>query len=369
VTSDASPSLPEAAILPPGSVIGIVGGGQLGRMLALAAANLGLKTHIFTPEHDAPALQVSDAATLGDYEDSAKLAAFADKVDIVTYEFENIPADSVTLLANAKPVAPPPAALAVSQDRLDEKRFLDGLGCAVAPFHPIDSLADLRAASAHQGGHGVLKTRRFGYDGKGQWRIAPETELEAIFDALSGRPAILEGLIAFEREVSVIVARAANGTQAIYEPIENSHENHILRHSAIPANLTQDHAAQAADMAAKIVDALDYVGVLAIEFFVTQNGMMVNEIAPRVHNSGHLTADACFCGQFEQHIRAIAGWPLGNPSAHSHAVMTNLLGDEVADWADLARQGNAKLHLYGKQDAKPGRKMGHVTRLTAKNPA
>ena len=282
MTSDASPSSDKAVILPPGSVIGIVGGGQLGRMLALAAANLGLKSHIFTPEHDAPALQVCDAQTIGDYEDREKLAAFADSVDIVTYEFENIPADSVTLLAGAKPVAPPPAALAVSQDRLDEKRFLDGLGCAVAPFHPIDNLADLRAASAHQNGHGVLKTRRFGYDGKGQWRVTPETELETIFAALAGRPAILEGLIAFEREVSVIIARAANGAQAIYEPIENSHENHILRHSTIPANLTQDHGAQAADMAAKIVDALDYVGVLAIEFFVTDSGMMVNEIAPRV---------------------------------------------------------------------------------------
>ena len=369
MTTDASPSPQNISALPPGSVIGIVGGGQLGRMLALAAANLGLKSHIFTPESDAPALQICDASTLSDYENGAALAAFAESVDVVTYEFENIPADSVALLAKARPVAPPPAALAVSQDRLDEKRFLDGLGCAVAPFHSVDNLADLQAAQAAKSGHGVLKTRRFGYDGKGQWRIRPDTDLETIINELDSRPAILEGVIDFEREVSVIVARAADGRQAIYEPIENAHENHILRESRIPADLTQADAAQAAEMAGKIVDALGYVGILAIEFFVTHDGIMVNEIAPRVHNSGHLTADACYCGQFEQHIRAIAGWPLGNPQAHSAAVMTNLLGDEIGEWAGLAREGNTKIHLYGKTEAKPGRKMGHITRLTAKNTA
>jgi 5-(carboxyamino)imidazole ribonucleotide synthase len=351
----------------PGQTIGIIGGGQLGRMLALSAAQLGLKCHIFCPEDNAPASQVSDQTTLAAYDDLTALAQFASQVDVVTYEFENIPADSVAVLEANKPVYPSAQALAVSQDRLDEKTFIAGLGLSVAPFYDITSLDSLRQALDKTGGHGILKTRRLGYDGKGQWRVTPESDLKAIVQQLDGQPAILEALIDFEREVSVVVARDRSGNIASYAPIENVHENHILKHSTLPANLSPERSAQAAKLAESLIAALDYVGVLSIETFVTQAGLMVNEIAPRVHNSGHLTQDACACGQFEQHIRAISGWPLGSPDAHSDAVMTNLLGDDIHDWQKWAAQPNTSLHLYGKDKAKAGRKMGHVTQLKIKS--
>ena len=352
--------------LPPGSTIGIVGGGQLGRMLALAAAELGFQTHIFCPEANAPATQVATAYTQADYEDETALTRFGAAVDIVTYEFENIPLVTVNHIALQKPVFPSTKALQVAQDRLTEKSFMRDLGLGVAAFYDITDLPSLEAGLAATGGTGILKTRRFGYDGKGQWRLNADSDLVAIMAELGGRPAILEALVPFEREVSLLVARNPQGALATYDVIENVHRNHILHSSTIPANITAAQQHQAHDMAEKIAAALDYVGVLAIECFVTADGLLVNEIAPRVHNSGHLTQDACHCGQFEQHIRAIAAWPLGDGTAHSNAVMTNLLGDEVHGWQDWAAQPATYVHIYGKAEAKPGRKMAHVTQLTPK---
>ena len=352
--------------LPPGSTIGIIGGGQLGRMLALAAAELGFKTHILCPEADAPAAQVATMHTQADYEDEAALTQFAAAVDIVTYEFENIPVASVNHIAPQKPVFPSAKALEVAQDRFIEKGFMRDLGLGVADFHDITDLASLQAALAATGGTGILQTRRFGNDGQGQWRLSAESDLSAIITELEAQPAILEALVPFEREVSLLVARNPQGAMATYDVIENVHKNHILHTSTIPANITAAQRAQAHVMAEKIAAALDYVGVLAIECFVTTDGLLVNEIAPRVHNSGHLTQDACHCGQFEQHIRAIAGWPLGDTSAHAGAVMTNLLGDEVHGWESWAAQAATYVHIYGKGEAKPDRKMAHVTQLTPK---
>ena len=352
--------------LAPGSTIGIVGGGQLGRMLAMAAAELGFQTHIFCPETDAPAAQVATAHTQADYEDEAALTRFAAMVDIVTYEFENIPVATVKHIAPQKPVFPSAKALGVAQDRLTEKSFMRDLGLGVAAFFDITDLPSLEAALAATGGTGILKTRRFGYDGKGQWRLSADSDFAAILSELGGQPAILEALVPFEREVSLLVARNPQGDMATYDVIENVHNNHILHSSTIPANITAAQQQQAHGMAEKIAAALDYVGVLAIECFVTADGLLVNEIAPRVHNSGHLTQDACHCGQFEQHIRAIAGWPLGDAAAHADAVMTNLLGDEVHGWQDWAAQPATYVHIYGKAEAKPGRKMAHVTQLKPK---
>lgn len=352
--------------LAPGSTIGIVGGGQLGRMLALTAAELGFQTHIFCPEADAPAAQVASAHTQADYEDEAALTDFAAAVDIVTYEFENIPVATVAHIAPQKPVYPSARALEVAQDRLVEKSFMRDLGLGVAAFYGITDLPSLEAALAATGGTGILKTRRFGYDGKGQWRLSADSDLAAVLSELDGQPAILEALVPFEREVSLLVARNPQGDMATYDVIENVHKNHILHSSTIPADISAAQQQEAHRMAEKIAAALDYVGVLAIECFVTADGLLVNEIAPRVHNSGHLTQDACHCGQFEQHIRAIAAWPLGDTTAHANAVMTNLLGDEVHGWQDWAAQPATYVHIYGKAEAKPGRKMAHVTQLKPK---
>ena len=356
-----------AKSLPPQSVIGIVGGGQLGRMLALAAAALGLKTHIYCPEADCPAAQVAGAFTQADYDDMAALDAFAACVDAVTYEFENIPTQTVARLAEATPVYPSTDALRVAQDRLVEKSFMRDQGFGVADFFDITDKESLQTALAQTGGQGILKTRRFGYDGKGQWRLDSDSDLAAILAELDGKPAILEALVPFEREVSILVARGQDGATACYEVIENVHQNHILHTSTLPANLPPGGHAAARAMAEKLAEALGYVGILAIECFVVGDDLLVNEIAPRVHNSGHLTQDACHVGQFEQHIRAVAGWPLGDSTAHSHAVMTNLLGDDIAQWPSLAAQKATYVHLYGKAEARAGRKMGHVTRLMPKS--
>ena len=353
--------------LAPGAIIGIVGGGQLGRMLALAAAELGFKTHIFCPEADAPACQVAQANTIAAYDDTGALDRFVGQVDAVTYEFENIPVDTVSHIAAQKPVFPSAKALQVAQDRFIEKSFMRDQGLQVADFYDITDLASLEAALAATGRVGILKTRRFGYDGKGQWRLDADSDLAAIMKELDGQAAILEALVPFEREVSLLVARNPQGALATYDVIENVHKDHILHTSTIPAHISAAQRAQAHEMAEKIAAALDYVGVLAIECFVTAEALLVNEIAPRVHNSGHLTQDACHCGQFEQHIRAIAGWPLGDTTAHSHAVMTNLLGDEVHGWQDWAAQPASYVHIYGKAEAKPGRKMAHVTQLKPKS--
>ena len=352
--------------LPPGACIGIVGGGQLGRMLALAAAKLGFQTHVFCPEENAPATQVASFSTQADYQNKSALDRFSQSVDVVTYEFENIPVDTVAHIETQKPVLPSAKALEVAQDRWVEKSFMRELGLGVADFYDITSEADLRAALEATQGQGILKTRRFGYDGKGQWRLSASSQLDAIMAELDGQAAILEALVPFEREISLLVARNAAGDTATYEAIENVHKNHILHTSTLPARLSATQASQAQTMAEKIADALDYVGVLAIECFVTPQGLLVNEIAPRVHNSGHLTQDACHCGQFEQHIRAIAGWPLGDARAHSEAEMTNLLGEDINDWQNWAAQEATYLHIYGKAEAKPGRKMAHVTRLRAR---
>jgi 5-(carboxyamino)imidazole ribonucleotide synthase len=351
----------------PGGTIGIIGGGQLGRMLAMAAARLGLKTCIFNDAPDAPAFQVTPHHVVAPYEDIAALEAFADRCDAVTFEFENLPAHAIARLAEHVWVAPGARALAVTQDRLSEKSFVAKLGLATAPFREVSSAEQARAAIAELGGaapgfQAILKTRRFGYDGKGQARVASAEACTAAFARFKGAACILEGFVDFAFEASVVAARAADGTFAAYDPPENLHEHHILRRSTVPGRLSEAQGRQAKAIARTIADALDYVGVLAVELFVGKDGgLIVNEIAPRVHNSGHWTIEACQCSQFEQHIRAVAGWPLGPATRHADAVMEDIIGAESDAWESLARNG--ALHLYGKTQARPGRKMGHLTRL------
>ncbi len=361
-------------IVAPNGTIGILGGGQLGRMLALAAARLGINCRIYCPEEDAPASAVSARTDLGSYTDAAALERFGRAVDAVTYEFENVPAETVEILTRAGVfVAPGAKALAVAQDRLIEKQFARSLGAATAPFEAVDSADDLAAALKRIGRPAILKTRRLGYDGKGQtviraadgdtektWREATEKAWAEI----GARPSILEGFVDFAFELSVIGARSRNGEIALYDCPRNEHENGILRRSTVPSGASEATVRMAADITRKLLEALDYIGVVGVEFFVLKNGTVaVNEFAPRVHNSGHWTTDACAVSQFEQHIRAVAGWPLGNTKRHSDAAMENLLGDEAARWETLARDAQASIHLYGKRDAAPGRKMGHVTRI------
>jgi 5-(carboxyamino)imidazole ribonucleotide synthase len=350
--------------VPPGGTIGILGGGQLGRMLALAAARLGLRTHIYSDAEDAPAFDVAALRTRASYNDKDSLAAFAGSVDVVTFEFENVPSEALELLATARPVRPHACTLAVTQDRLAEKNFVTNLGIVTTRFARADSAAEARDAIAAMGAPAILKTRRLGYDGKGQAKIANPEDLRQALDAIHHAPAILERLVDFACECSMIAARAADGTFAAYDPPENIHRDHILRRSEVPSRLTRAQCSEARTIAKTIADALDYTGVLAVEFFVTKDGsLLVNEIAPRVHNSGHWTIEACLVSQFEQHIRAVSGWPLGDPSRHSDAVMINLIGAETEDWKELAAAPGA-LHLYGKKEIRPGRKMGHVTRLS-----
>lgn len=353
--------------LPPGSTIGILGGGQLGRMLALAAARLGFKCHVYT-DVDGPACAVAAAATLGAFDDLAKLKAFTASVDVVTYEFENVPLAAAAAADAIRPVRPGLKALQYSQDRLEEKRFIASLGLPVAPYAMAgDSDAGLAAALAHIGTPAVLKTIRLGYDGKGQARIGSTSEIASAFDAIGRQPAILEAFVTFKYEVSVLAVRSLAGDLRFYDAPLNTHRNGILDTSTVPSPLPPAHNARARAIAATIATALDYVGVLAVEmFYVGGDGpepLIVNEIAPRVHNSGHWTIDACAVSQFENHIRAVAGWPLGSTERHSDAVMQNLIGAEIDDWPRLAVEPGACLHLYGKRDARPGRKMGHVTWL------
>jgi 5-(carboxyamino)imidazole ribonucleotide synthase len=361
-----------ATPLKPGSTIGILGGGQLGRMLAMAAARLGLKAHIYSPHADSPAFDVASARTIGAFDDADALADFADTVDVITYEFENVPASSAAVLAQLCPVHPDPAALAVSQDRLAEKEFLGSLGIETAPYAPVEDAGALIRAVAKLGRPSILKTRRFGYDGKGQIAIREGSDLAASFRSLGGAPSILEGVVPFVKEISVIAARGMGGTFAAYDVTENVHVNHILSKSRAPAAIDQGAAEAAVAAARTIADALDYVGIIAVELFVTEDTesgrrtqkITVNEIAPRVHNSGHWTLDGAICSQFEQHIRAIAGWPLGSTERHGAMVtMQNLIGDEVHTFAEILAEPGACLHLYGKAEARPGRKMGHVTRI------
>ncbi|PWR22282.1 5-(carboxyamino)imidazole ribonucleotide synthase [Zavarzinia compransoris] len=353
------------ALLPPGSTLGILGGGQLGRMIALAAANLGYRSHIYGPDADPPAGQVAAAATIAAYDDEAALAAFAAAVDAVTYEFENVPAATVEFLAARKPVRPGAKALAVAQDRVAEKTFANGRGAATAPFRAVDSRADLDAAVAALGLPAVLKTRRLGYDGKGQAMIRTAADLDAAFAAMKGQPAILEGFVDFTAEISVVAARGVAGDVAVFDPVENRHRHHILDVTIAPAPaLPAATALRAQTIAHDFLIALDYVGVLAIEFFVTADGaLLVNEMAPRVHNSGHWTIEGAETSQFEQAARAALGLPLGCPLRRGRAVMLNLIGDDAHAHGRLLLAEGAHLHLYGKAEARPGRKMGHVTRV------
>ncbi|WP_108816544.1 5-(carboxyamino)imidazole ribonucleotide synthase [Loktanella sp. Alg231-35] len=348
--------------LPVGATIGILGGGQLGRMLSVAAARLGLKTHIFEPGAGAPAGDVAHQVTTASYYDEVALTAFGNAVDVITYEFENIPTSALDLLEALAPIHPGRQALATSQDRLTEKTFLQELGLQTAPFADVANAADLDAAIASIGTPAILKTRRLGYDGKGQARImTPDDAVGALAD-MAGAPAILEGFVNFSHEVSVIGARGPDGAVACYDPGENVHEVGILRTTTVPAKLSPSQRTDAVLIAARILNALDYVGVMGVELFVTPQGLIVNEIAPRVHNSGHWTQNGCTICQFEQHMRAVAGWPLGDGSRHAAVVMENLIGDDMDRVPDLAKT-DAAIHLYGKAEVKPGRKMGHVNRI------
>lgn len=345
--------------------IGIIGGGQLGRMLAMAAARLNFQTVILEPQADSPAAQVANGQIVAAYDDPAALAELAKRCDVVTYEFENVPVTAAEELAGDVAVYPPPKALEMAQDRLTEKRFINGCGIPTARFHAVDSQADLEKALADFGGQGVLKTRRLGYDGKGQrvYRSAADST-EGGFAALGGVPLILESFVSFEREISIIAARGLDGSIACYDPAENVHRDGILHTSTLPATISAETAAAARKAAEKILAALGYVGVIGIEFFALADGSLIaNEMAPRVHNSGHWTEAACVVSQFEQHIRAVAGLPLGNPVRHSDCLMQNLIGDDILTLPEWLRRDETLVHLYGKTESRPGRKMGHVTQL------
>jgi 5-(carboxyamino)imidazole ribonucleotide synthase len=350
--------------LAPGQTIGILGGGQLGRMLALAAAELGLKCHIYCPENDSPAFAVAARHTLAAYDDESALAAFAAAVDVVTLEFENIPLGTLDFLAGRVPVAPSTKSLAVSQDRLSEKTLMGELGIGVPAYAAVASQQDIYSALARTGRPAILKTRRMGYDGKGQAVIRPGDDLVPAWRAIGEAPAILEAFVPFEREISVVLARTAAGEMRAWDISENRHVNGILATTTVPANVTPELAAHAVAIAERIAVALGHVGVLAVEMFVLPDEtLLVNEIAPRVHNSGHWTQDGCLVSQFEQHIRTVAGWPLGDTERHSDVTMENLIGADAARWAEILAEPGARLHLYGKAEARPGRKMGHVNRV------
>jgi len=352
------------APLPTGSTIGIIGGGQLGRMLSVAASRLGFKSHIFEPGANPPAAQVADAVTTAGYDDAAALKAFAESVDVITYEFENIPTEALDIVEAIRPVRPCREALRVSQDRLVEKAFLTDLGLKTAPFAAVDDAEDLAEAIAAIGLPAILKTRRFGYDGKGQARIMTADDAEQALADMAGAPSILEGFVDFSHEVSVIAARGVDGEVACFDPGENVHKDGILSTTTVPARLTASQRTDAVLLAAQILNRLKYVGVMGVELFVTPKGLIVNEIAPRVHNSGHWTQNGCAVDQFEQHIRAVTGWPLGDGGRHSDVVMENLIGDDMNRVPEIAKEPNAALHLYGKAEVKVGRKMGHVNRVT-----
>jgi len=360
------------APLPPGSTIGILGSGQLGRMLALAAARLGLKTHIYC-EESGPAFDVATRTTKGTFADNAALDAFAAEVAAVTYEFENVPIAAAEQLAKHVPVRPGAKALAVSQDRLTEKQFIAGLGIPVAPFHAVATVDDIAPGLAAFAGPAILKTRRFGYDGKGQSGVRCAEDAPAAWREIGMRAAVLEKRIVFALEISTLVVRAADGTLAFYDCPANTHEGGILRRSVVPSGLQPADLGRAREIAAAIAEALGYVGVLAVEMFYLGPDLppparlMVNEIAPRVHNSGHWTIEACSISQFENHMRAVAAWPLGSTERHSDAEMVNLIGKQALDWLRPAAEPGTCLHLYGKREARDGRKMGHLTRLRPKS--
>ena len=350
-------------MIAPGSTIGIVGGGQLGRMLAVAAARLGYKCHIFDPHEQPCAADVAAAFTCAEFDDEEALRRFAEAVDVATYEFENLPVEPLGILGQK--LRPGLKSLAIAQDRAAEKAFIEAAGGRVGPWRAVDDLAEVKQAVADFGLPVVLKTRRYGYDGKGQAWIRSESEAEAAWEAISGEPAVAEAGISFEAEFSVLVARGPNGGHAFWDSPENVHRDGILRHSRIPCGPTiAGQVEQARAEAGRIADALDHIGVLTVEFFASGEGPLINEIAPRVHNSGHWTIEGAVTSQFEQHIRAICGLPFGSTAlSAAELTMDNLIGEEALDWERLVADPGAHVHLYGKGEARPGRKMGHVTRL------
>ncbi|MDJ0514552.1 MAG: 5-(carboxyamino)imidazole ribonucleotide synthase [Methyloceanibacter sp.] len=357
------------APLPPGSTIGILGGGQLGRMMSAAASRLGLKTHIYNDTPDAPAFHVAAKTSVGAYDDLDAIAHFAGQVDVVTCEFENVPAAALEAAGAAAPVFPPVKSFEVAQERLAEKDFISGLGIAVAPYAGIDTLSDLKEATLRIQPPALLKTRRFGYDGKGQARIHTLCDAESAWESIGEAPAILEGLVDFERELSVVTVRGRDGAVRFYDVVENVHKDGILHTSTVPARIPPALEKEAKEIAGKIAEALGHVGIITVEMF--QRGgaapaLAVNEIAPRVHNSGHWTQDACLVSQFENHVRAICGWPLGDVTRHSDAVMTNLIGSDAEGWRHYAAEPSTAVHLYGKAEARPGRKMGHINKISPK---
>ncbi len=347
-----------------GATIGILGGGQLGRMLSVAAARLGFKTHIFEPGENPPAGDVAHTVTTASYDDTAALTAFARSVDVITYEFENIPTSALDTLEDLRPIHPNRDALRISQDRLTEKDFLKGLGLETAPYADLPDAAALDTAIAQISTPAILKTRRFGYDGKGQARLMSPEDAASAWADMAGSPAIYEGFVDFSAEISIIAARNPAGDVSCYDPGENVHRDGILHTTTVPATIPPRLRTDAVLLAAQILGALDYVGVMGVELFVTPRGLVVNEIAPRVHNSGHWTQQGCTIDQFEQHIRAVAGWPLGDGTRYADVTMTNLIGDDMDDVPTLARDPKTALHLYGKAEVKAGRKMGHVNRIT-----
>lgn len=346
-----------------GSTIGILGGGQLGRMLAVAASRLGLRAHVYEPAANPPAADVAHRVTTASYDDAAALTAFAQSVDVVTYEFENIPTSALDLIEAIRPIRPNRRTLAISQDRVEEKGFLNAIGLATAPWAAVNDAAGLESALGAIGAPAILKTTRLGYDGKGQARIMAPEDAAAALTAMNGAPAVLEGFVPFTMEISVIAARALDGQVAAFDPGENVHRDGILHTTTVPARLPPARRSDAVLIAARILNALDYVGVMGVELFVTPQGLLVNEIAPRVHNSGHWTQNGCAVDQFEQHIRAVAGWPLGDGSRHSDVTMENLIGDDIDRVPALATEAGTAIHLYGKAEARAGRKMGHINRI------
>ncbi len=358
--------------LPPGSVIGILGGGQLGRMAALAAAQLGYRVHIYTPNKDDPALKVCDGRHIAPYEDEAALAAFAEAVDVVTYEFENVPHKTADFLAERVTVRPDPKVLKICQNRLREKDFLASIDVPTTRYAEVTGPEGVARALRDLGSPCVLKTAEGGYDGKGQTMVKTGDDLESawkrMIGAIDGGPGILEAYVDFSSEISVIAARSAEGQVTNYVTVENHHRDHILDQTIVPARVSEQISGKAEAIARHIVEGFRLVGLIGVEMFVTSSGqVLVNEIAPRPHNSGHWTIDACVTSQFEQFIRAVAGLPLGATERHADAVMRNLLGEECESWAEILSDPAARLHLYGKTEARPGRKMGHVTRLSPRN--
>jgi 5-(carboxyamino)imidazole ribonucleotide synthase len=339
--------------------IGILGGGQLARMIAIAAAQLGFRAHIYAPESDNPAYEVTPYKTIASYEDETALKTFAAQVDVITYEFENVPSFTAAFLENLKPLSPSSKALSMTQERGLEKTFIQNCGLPLAPFILVENLKELELAVAKLGRPSILKTRRFGYDGKGQVKILADTDLKEAYGVLKNAPCVLEGFVNFEKEVSVLIARSSKSEIKAYETIENEHRNHILYRSLVPAQISASLNEKALKIAHKLIEKLDYVGVLAIEMFVCGEEILVNELAPRVHNSGHWTIEGAQTSQFTQHIRAIMGLPLGDTKAHGTVEMINLIGNEIYQ----KHPSHYALHHYGKKEAREGRKMGHLTRV------